>query len=87
MIFWIAVGLYVINAGLVMAIRQTTTPTVAARPPPPNSAGGAPLQWRVMLSGPRASGSLMSARDARGSHEQEKTRHWSGARTSIHSAS
>jgi len=32
MIFWIAVGLYVINAGLVMAIRQTTTPTVAPRP-------------------------------------------------------
>ena len=32
MIFWIAVGLYVINAGLVMAIRQTTVPTVATRP-------------------------------------------------------
>jgi MFS transporter, FSR family, fosmidomycin resistance protein len=32
MIFWIAVGLYVINAGLVMAIRQTTTPTPVARP-------------------------------------------------------
>lgn len=31
-IFWIAVGLYVINAGLVMAIRQSTVPTVAARP-------------------------------------------------------
>ena len=31
-IFWIAVGLYVINAGLVMAIRQSTTPTVATRP-------------------------------------------------------
>jgi MFS family permease len=28
-IFWIAVGLYVINAGLVMAIRQSTAPTVA----------------------------------------------------------
>ena len=27
-IFWIAVGLYLINAGLVMAIRQTTVPTV-----------------------------------------------------------
>ncbi len=27
-IFWIAVGLYVINAGLVMAIRQSTAPTV-----------------------------------------------------------
>src|SRR5687768_1769876 len=32
LIFWIAVGLYVINAGLVMAIRQSTTPTVATRP-------------------------------------------------------
>ena len=32
MIFWIAVGLYVINAGLVMAIRQSTVPTVATRP-------------------------------------------------------
>ena len=31
-IFWIAVGLYVINAGLVMAIRQSTVPTVATRP-------------------------------------------------------
>lgn len=31
-IFWIAVGLYVINAGLVMAIRQTTVPTVVTRP-------------------------------------------------------
>ena len=27
-IFWIAVGLYVVNAALVMAIRQTTVPTV-----------------------------------------------------------
>jgi MFS family permease len=32
MIFWIAVGLYVINAGLVMAIRQTTVATPVARP-------------------------------------------------------
>jgi MFS family permease len=32
MIFWIAVGLYVINAGLVMAIRQTTTSAPVARP-------------------------------------------------------
>ena len=31
-IFWIAVGLYVINAGLVMAIRQSTAPTAATRP-------------------------------------------------------
>ena len=31
-IFWIAVGLYVINAGLVMVIRQTTVPIVATRP-------------------------------------------------------
>lgn len=31
-IFWIAVALYVINAGLVMAIRQNTTRTVATRP-------------------------------------------------------
>ncbi|MBL6613453.1 MAG: MFS transporter [Reyranella sp.] len=31
MIFWIAVGLYVINAGLVMAIRQNTTATVVTR--------------------------------------------------------
>lgn len=31
-IFWIAIVLYVINAGLVMAIRQTTVPTVATRP-------------------------------------------------------
>jgi MFS family permease len=30
-IFWIAVGLYVVNAGLVLAIRQNTAPTVAAR--------------------------------------------------------
>jgi FSR family fosmidomycin resistance protein-like MFS transporter len=30
-IFWIAVALYVINAGLVMAIRQSTVPTVATR--------------------------------------------------------
>ncbi len=30
-IFWIAVGLYVINAGLVMAIRQSTVPTVVTR--------------------------------------------------------
>jgi FSR family fosmidomycin resistance protein-like MFS transporter len=29
MIFWIAVGLYVVNACLVMAIRQSTTPVVA----------------------------------------------------------
>jgi len=28
-IFWIAVGLYLVNAALVMAIRQTTAPTVA----------------------------------------------------------
>jgi predicted MFS family arabinose efflux permease len=27
-IFWIAVGLYLVNAALVMAIRQTTAPTV-----------------------------------------------------------
>jgi predicted MFS family arabinose efflux permease len=27
LIFWIAIGLYVVNAGLVMAIRQTTVPT------------------------------------------------------------
>lgn len=33
MIFWIAVALYVINAAMVMVIRQTTTaPAVAARP-------------------------------------------------------
>jgi MFS family permease len=32
MIFWIAVGLYVINAGLVMAIRQTATSAPVARP-------------------------------------------------------
>lgn len=32
MIFWIAVGLYVINAGLVMAIRQTTASAPVARP-------------------------------------------------------
>src|SRR5215211_6932111 len=32
LIFWIAVGLYVINAGLVMAIRQSTVPTVVTRP-------------------------------------------------------
>jgi FSR family fosmidomycin resistance protein-like MFS transporter len=32
MIFWIAVGLYVINAGLVMAIRQNTASTPVARP-------------------------------------------------------
>jgi hypothetical protein len=31
MIFWIAVGLYVVNAGLVMAIRQNTTVTVVTR--------------------------------------------------------
>ena len=31
MIFWIAVGLYVINAGLVMAIRQTAAPRPVAR--------------------------------------------------------
>jgi hypothetical protein len=31
-IFWIAVGLYVINACLVLAIRQNTVPTVVARP-------------------------------------------------------
>jgi hypothetical protein len=31
-IFWIAVALYVINAGLVMAIRQNTVPTVVTRP-------------------------------------------------------
>jgi predicted MFS family arabinose efflux permease len=31
-IFWIAVGLYVINAALVMAIRQNTGPTAVARP-------------------------------------------------------
>jgi hypothetical protein len=31
-IFWIAVGLYVVNAGLVMVIRQNTVPTVATRP-------------------------------------------------------
>ena len=31
-IFWIAVGLYVVNAGLVMAIRLNTVPTVVARP-------------------------------------------------------
>ena len=36
-IFWIAVGLYVINAGLVMAIRQSTTPVPTAR-------GAAPAQ-------------------------------------------
>jgi MFS family permease len=29
LIFWIAIGLYVVNAALVMAIRQTTVPTVA----------------------------------------------------------
>jgi hypothetical protein len=28
LIFWIAIGLYVVNAGLVMAIRQTTAPRV-----------------------------------------------------------
>ena len=28
MIFWIAVGLYAINAGLVMAIRHNTLPTI-----------------------------------------------------------
>ena len=32
MIFWIAVGLYVINAGLVMMIRSNTVPTVVTRP-------------------------------------------------------
>ena len=31
-IFWIAIGLYVINAGLVMAIRLNTVPTVVTRP-------------------------------------------------------
>lgn len=31
-IFWIAVALYVINAGLVMAIRQNTAPRVVSRP-------------------------------------------------------
>jgi MFS family permease len=29
-IFWIAIGLYIVNAALVAAIRQTTVPTVAA---------------------------------------------------------
>jgi hypothetical protein len=28
LIFWIAVGLYLVNAVLVMMIRQTTVPTV-----------------------------------------------------------
>jgi hypothetical protein len=32
LIFWIAVALYVINAAIVVAIRQTTTPRVAPRP-------------------------------------------------------
>jgi MFS transporter, FSR family, fosmidomycin resistance protein len=31
-IFWIAIVLYVVNAGLVMAIRQNTVPAVATRP-------------------------------------------------------
>jgi FSR family fosmidomycin resistance protein-like MFS transporter len=31
-IFWIAVALYVINAGMVVAIRQNTVPTVVTRP-------------------------------------------------------
>jgi MFS transporter, FSR family, fosmidomycin resistance protein len=31
-IFWIAVALYVINAGLVMAIRQNTRPSVVTQP-------------------------------------------------------
>ena len=57
--------------------RQTAAPQGAAV-----FSGGAPLQWRVMFSGPRASRSLMilSERDARGPEEhEEKTRHWSGA--------
>jgi hypothetical protein len=29
-IFWVAVGLYLVNAALVMVIRQTTVPTVVA---------------------------------------------------------
>ena len=43
-IFWIAVGLYVINAGLVMAIRQSTVPTVATRPAARRSSARARLR-------------------------------------------
>ena len=45
-------------------------------------AGGAPLQWRVMLfwtARLQRPLKIMSAPDARGPKEHEKTRHWSGA--------
>src|SRR4029453_15228248 len=41
--------------------------------------GARPSSGASCSSGPRASGSLMSAPEARGPEDYEKTRHWSGA--------